>query len=49
MSVHGNLCKYILTEVFLELRRLSATVIVRGNIEITALLEIAFLKRFFLI
>ena len=45
MLAYGNLYKYILTEVFFELRRFNTTVSVRGNIRIMALLEIAFLKK----
>lgn len=45
MLAYGNLYKYILTEVFFELRRFNTTVIVKGNIGIMALLEIAFFKK----
>lgn len=45
MLAYGNLYKYIFTEVFFQLRRFNTTVIVKGNIGIMALLEIASLKK----
>lgn len=45
MLAYGNLNKYIFTEVFFELRRFNTTVIVKGNMGIMVLLEIASLKK----
>jgi hypothetical protein len=42
MLLYGNPYKYTLTEVSFELRGFNTTVIIKGNIGIMALLEIAF-------